>query len=215
MAAVSDAKRRYMLLDLGDWIRHWNAINAQEGSPDKPIEFRWPDQFPIRTPTLLRCAITDPSLVPLLCKFSPFEFTSQLLCERTTLTCYLESVRACWERNINVSDEKTLTDYLDSAGYDAAAVLKKATSPDVKTALRNNTQEALEAGVCGVPSYRVFDKTDQGWAIDGLEGGVVWGQDELVVVEDLVAGWKQKESLIGGYDSPAQQVQGASSNGKL
>ncbi|KIW26086.1 uncharacterized protein PV07_09215 [Cladophialophora immunda] len=181
MAAISQAKRDYMRKDLGDWIRHWNGVNQQRGSHDQPIQFHWPSQFPIRTPTALRCAIVDPNLVPLL-------------------------FRACWERDINVSDDKVLAGYLATAGCDAAALLKKASSPQVKDTLRNNTQEAVDAGICGVPSYRVFEKTSGGWVLGGVEGGVVWGQDELPVVEDVVAGWKEKESSVGGYDRPASRL---------
>ena len=78
MAVISEARRKYTLLDLADWTRHWNAINVQQGSHDKPVELRWPDHFPIRSPTLLRLAILDPDLVPLLCMSSPliiFEHT--------------------------------------------------------------------------------------------------------------------------------------------
>ncbi|OAP55984.1 hypothetical protein AYL99_10136 [Fonsecaea erecta] len=178
MEAVSQAKRDYMRKDLGDWVRHWNGVNEQRGAHDKPVQFRWPSRFPLRTPTALRCAIVDPFLTPLL-------------------------FRACWERDVNVSDDKVLAEYLTTAGCDGAGLLKKASSQAVKDALRNNTQAAVDAGICGVPSYRVFEKTHAGWVSDGVEGGVIWGQDELVVVEDLVAGWKQQESSVGGYDRPA------------
>jgi len=70
MSAVSQAKAIYMRHDHSDWCRFWNAVNEQEGSPDKPIEFHWADDFPIRTPTVLRVAIVDPTTVPLLCKCS-------------------------------------------------------------------------------------------------------------------------------------------------
>ena len=81
--------------------------------------------------------------------------------------------------------------------------------------MRNNTSEAIEAGICGGPSYRVFEKTSEGWVISGPEGGVVWGQDELVVVEDLVAGWKQEASSVGGYDSSAPRKPETLLSGKL
>ena len=71
MMAISEQKRSYMDQDLTDWVSFWNAVNEQEGSPDKPIDFHWPTIFPIRSPTILRCAIVDPSCVPLLCK-TPF-----------------------------------------------------------------------------------------------------------------------------------------------
>lgn len=56
--------------DHNDWVRFYNALNDQEGSPDKDIEFHWADFFPIRTPSLLRCAIVEPGTVPLLCQSS-------------------------------------------------------------------------------------------------------------------------------------------------
>ncbi|KAH0842254.1 hypothetical protein FOPE_07357 [Fonsecaea pedrosoi] len=181
MAAMSQAKRDIMHKDMGDWIRHWNSINQQRGSHDKPVEMHWPTQFPIRTPTALRCAIVDPNLTPLL-------------------------FRACWERNVNVSDDKALAEYLATAGCNTDTLFKKASTPQVKEQLRTNTQDAIDAGICGVPSYRVFDKTDQGWVNCAPESGVIWGQDELVVVEDLVAGWKERESSVGGYDRPASRL---------
>jgi hypothetical protein len=68
-AAVSEQKRNYGTKDLSDWIRYWNAVNVQEGTMEKPIEFYYTDNFPIRSPTLLRCAIVDPSCIPALCTF--------------------------------------------------------------------------------------------------------------------------------------------------
>lgn len=41
MSAISEQKRNYMRLDHGDWVRWWNAINLQEGKPDKKIDFYW------------------------------------------------------------------------------------------------------------------------------------------------------------------------------
>lgn len=70
MLVVSEQKRAYSNLDLHDWVRHWNALNTQEKT-DLPIDFRFPDTFPIRSPTLLRCAIVDPGLAPLLCMPAP------------------------------------------------------------------------------------------------------------------------------------------------
>ena len=43
--------------------------------------------------------------------------------------------------------------------------------------LKANTDRAFAAGVCGVPSYQVDD------------GEVIWGQDRLDVVADILCGW--------------------------
>jgi hypothetical protein len=72
MAAVSEQKRDYGTKDLSDWVRYWNAVNIQEHTLEKPIEFLYPDIFPIRSPTLLRCAIVDPTCIPVICTLISF-----------------------------------------------------------------------------------------------------------------------------------------------
>ncbi|KAE9987501.1 hypothetical protein EG328_002486 [Venturia inaequalis] len=161
MLALSEQKRNYANLDIADWPRLWNAVNAQEQTMDKPIEYRFPDKFPIRSPTLLRCAIVDPSCIPVL-------------------------YRACWERNLDMSDEKVLAKTLSEAGFNATELLTKASTQSVKDTLRANTQEAKDNGLCGVPSYRVSHRTTDGWKV---KNGIVWGQDESNVVKDLISGW--------------------------
>lgn len=66
--------------------------------------------------------------------------------------------------------------------------MSQANSQEIKTKLRNSTKEAKDAGLCGVPTYRVFRKraAEKEWK---QVGDLVWGQDELAVVEDLIAGW--------------------------
>ena len=43
---------------------------------------------------------------------------------------------------------------------------------------------AVEEGVCGVPSF----------SVDG--GPVVWGQDKLNVVADMLCGWKDTSAKL-------------------
>ena len=76
MSAISEQKRNYSQLDHQDWCRWWNAVNEQEGKPDKGIEFYWADVFPIRTPTVLRAVLAEPGLVGPLCKL-----TASSMCE--------------------------------------------------------------------------------------------------------------------------------------
>lgn len=68
MLAASPAKSAWSKQDHADWTAYWNTVNASEGCTGNPISFRWADVFPIRTPTVLRVAIVEPSTVPLLCK---------------------------------------------------------------------------------------------------------------------------------------------------
>lgn len=167
MAAVSPTKAAWSRQDHADWTKYWNAVNVQDGGKDKNIDFHWADQFPIRTPTVLRVVLVEPGLMQLL-------------------------YSACWENNENVSDEAVLRNVLNKAGHDGAALIAKANEPIVKMQLRELTAEAKEKGICGVPSYRVLRQDAQGaW---NLVGGIVWGQDEINVVEDLIAGWDPRAS---------------------
>src|SRR5262245_39973081 len=97
MSAVSPAKAMWSRQDHSDWVRYWNAVNLQDGNPDKKIEFHWADIFPIRTPTVLRCVIVDPTTISMLCMFiSRYYFEAHGL-------PIVDG--ACWEQNANVADE--------------------------------------------------------------------------------------------------------------
>ncbi|KAK5095811.1 hypothetical protein LTS08_007947 [Lithohypha guttulata] len=166
-SAVSPTKAAWSRQDHADWTHYWNAVNIQEGRPDKNIDFYWADIFPIRTPTLLRVAMVEPSTVPLL-------------------------YRACWEDNANASDETVLSQVLDQGGYNGNELIARANSAEFKAKLRAATIEAKALGICGVPTYRVLRQSDSGdWVHDG---NIVWGQDETNVVEDLIAGWDAEAS---------------------
>ncbi|KAL8243862.1 hypothetical protein R6Q59_010120 [Mikania micrantha] len=160
--ALSPAKADWSRQDHRDWTNYWNAVNEQEGRPDKTIEFYWAGVFPIRTPTVLRLAMTEPSTVGTL-------------------------YRDCWEGNFDVGDESMLANVLSRAGYDGKALIERANSVEIRAQLREATAEAQRIGLCGVPSYRILRQNKQGeWV---CPGGIVWGQDEINVVEDMIAGW--------------------------
>jgi hypothetical protein len=72
MLAMSPQKRAYSGKDQNDWIRHWNALNAQTGKLEEEITLHFPDQFPIRSPTLLRVAMVEPSTIPVMCMSCQF-----------------------------------------------------------------------------------------------------------------------------------------------
>ncbi|RMZ66379.1 ring zinc finger [Pyrenophora seminiperda CCB06] len=160
-SVVSPAKAAWGRRDHADWVAWWNAVAAQEGERKK-IAFHYNDKFPIRTPLALRVAIVEPDVVPLL-----FE--------------------ACWELNKNVSDDAVLCSVLDQAGYDGTELIARANEAGPKAKLRALTAEAKNSGLCGVPTYRVLRQT--GGSDWQAVGGLVWGQDEMNVVEDLIAGW--------------------------
>lgn len=118
---------------------------------------RNPD-FPIHTLLLMRGA------------------TGLLMHEPARFGAYLDAVmRAMWVEPRNLNDPAEVAAVLQSAGFDAAAVLALATRQDVKDRLKAVTEEAVARGVFGAPTMFVGD-------------AMFWGQDRLDFVrEALVA----------------------------
>lgn len=89
---------------------------------------------------------------------------------------------AYWLRGIDISTRAGLAQVLREAGHDAEAVLERASSPAIKQELRTRTDEALAAGVFGVPTFVVPGV--------GRDGGdeLLWGVDRMWMVEQLLAG---------------------------
>ncbi|KAG9193685.1 hypothetical protein G6011_03720 [Alternaria panax] len=178
--AVSPAKLLWTRQDHADWAEYWNAVSTQDGG--RKVKFFWADIFPIRTPTVLRVALVKPE-------------TTSLLFE------------ACWSHNQDMSDDTVLRAVLDQGGLNGADLITRANEPIVKAKLRAATAEAKELGLCGVPTYRVLRQGGNGeWK---AVGGLVWGQDETNVVEDLIAGWDPDSS--GQAAKVARKEKGASS----
>ncbi|XP_068686388.1 uncharacterized protein [Montipora foliosa] len=85
---------------------------------------------------------------------------------------------AGWKYDKNIGDPQVLTSVLSDAGFDGEALILAAQNKEVKDQLHKNTDRAFAAGLCGVPSYQVND------------GSVLWGQDRLNIVADLLCGWE-------------------------
>ena len=81
---------------------------------------------------------------------------------------------ACWAQERNIADEKVLAQLLQEQGL-PAAVLEQSHSQAVQVRYERYTQQAIDAGVFGAPSYVV-------------DGEIFWGQDRLDFVERALAG---------------------------
>lgn len=82
--------------------------------------------------------------------------------------------RAYWADNVDISNVDVLRDVLTRAGHDADAILAKASDEAIKAELRERTDEAIAAGVFGVPTCVL--ETDSGPEL-------FWGSDRLAMVE--------------------------------
>ena len=81
---------------------------------------------------------------------------------------------AFWAQGLDISKEEVLFDICKQHGLDGQSVIEGAESQTIKDQLRQNTQDAIESGVCGVPS----------WDVDGE---IWWGQDRLLSLASRLA----------------------------
>ncbi|MBI5514584.1 MAG: 2-hydroxychromene-2-carboxylate isomerase [Deltaproteobacteria bacterium] len=115
------------------------------------VPFRFPSRFPLRTVLPLRVYLALPEARRGAFRHGVF--------------------RAAWAEDRDVSDPAVLTELL---GDGAAEVLLRASTDEVKSALRSATDRALAEGVFGAPT----------WVVDGTE--LFWGQDRIPLVESAL-----------------------------
>ena len=116
--------------------------------------FRMNPHFPVNTLKIMRGACA----------------AQQLGC----LMPYVDAVYAAmWEQQLNMADDAVITEALQRAGLDAAALIATSQQPEVKERLLQNTQAAHERGAFGSPTFFV--------------NGEIWfGKDRLREVEDEI-----------------------------
>lgn len=74
--------------------------------------------------------------------------------------------RAVWAEERDIADVATLAEIATSCGADAAVLAERADAPDIATRFDGLTQEAVDRGVFGAPTYVAA-------------GEMFWGQDRL------------------------------------
>jgi 2-hydroxychromene-2-carboxylate isomerase len=77
-----------------------------------------------------------------------------------------------------------------------------AESDTIKAQLRRNGERALELGLCGVPSFVI-----QGQKLGNGVDNVLWGQDRMDVLMDLLSGWEPKSTAIESSGSTNERSQ--------
>jgi 2-hydroxychromene-2-carboxylate isomerase len=140
------AKGRYMFQDLDRYAKRYGV----------PLKFN--PHFPINTLMLMR-AVTGMQLR------HPERFQAFIDC----------LFHALWVEGRSLDDPATVAAVLTQNGFDPNEVLALTADEDVKAALKENTEEAVQRGVFGAPSMFV-------------EGQLFFGQDRLdFVLEALRA----------------------------
>lgn len=138
------AKGRYLQADLERFAQRYG------------VPFRHNPHFPINTLMLMRGALGLQMRAP----------------ER--MQAYVDAIlRAIWEDGRNMNDPATVASVLQQAGFDPEQLLALASDPQVKEQLKTVTQQAVERGVFGAPTFFV-------------DGTLYWGQDRLDFVKEAL-----------------------------
>lgn len=80
------------------------------------------------------------------------------------------ALRACWAEERDIADAATLAAIVRAEGLDPGAILGDAALAAAKAKYEGYTQEAIERGVFGAPTYAIDDE-------------LFWGQDRLEFVD--------------------------------
>jgi 2-hydroxychromene-2-carboxylate isomerase len=138
------AKSRYMQDDLQRFADRYGVPYAHN------------PHFPINTLMLMRGAV------------------GLQLYQPASLLPYGDAVyRAIWVDGRNMNDPAVVAEVLQQAGFDAAEILQLAQQQQVKDALKAVTQEAIDRGVFGAPTFFVGSR-------------MFWGQDRIDQVKDAL-----------------------------
>jgi 2-hydroxychromene-2-carboxylate isomerase len=135
--------------------RH-NLADIHRQAAQAGVPLRMPKRHPMRTVEALRA---------LLVVGEPFMALAH------------EFFKAYWVEGLDLTTRAAVGEVLRRAGHDADAVLAKLDDPAIKAELRERTDEAIAAGVFGVPACVLA--TDAGPEL-------VWGADRLAMVEALL-----------------------------
>ena len=150
------------------------------GPAEMPAKALWMSKNNFRKATVLGVPLNPPAFHP----FNPLLAlrVSSLPDDAATRAAITTALMdAVWVRSLHVSEPEVVTRVCDAAGFDGAALVATAAEPAAKARLRRQTDEAIAAGVFGVPSMQVGDE-------------VFWGYDDFPYLELLLAG---KDPLAG------------------
>jgi len=216
MSAFADPKRLYFFFD---YISHnaylaWHKLpelarahgleltpvpvlfgamlshHKQVGPAEVPVKFRWMLWNVLRKARLHGIPIAPPASHPFN-PLVPLRATCAIDDDAARRRAVDRFFRATWAESRTIDQVDTVGALLDELGLPTADLLAAAQSDPVKQRLRDNTQQALELGVFGVPTMAV--RGELFWGFDDLEhlARFLEGRDVLPADRSGFAAWLQ------------------------
>ena len=148
--------------------------HGQLGPAEVRPKARWMSRNNLRKAALLGLPLEPPAHHP----FNPLlalRLSSLPLQEEERRALIDALFQAVWVRGVHVSDPLAVAELATAAGLRGTELVARAQEPDAKARLRAQTDDAIAAGVFGVPTMLV-----------GSE--LFWGYDDLPYLELHLAG---------------------------
>ena len=144
------------------------------GPAEVPIKARWMWRNNLRKAARLDLPLNPPRFHPfnplLALRISSLPMSDE---ERARLITGLFA--AVWVHGQHVSEPEVVARVANEAGLDGGRLVAEAQEPEAKARLRRQTDDAIAAGVFGVPSMGVGDE-------------VFWGYDDFPYLDTFLAG---------------------------
>lgn len=148
----------------GAILKHWGQLGPAEIAPKRVHTYR--------LATHKAQAMGVPFRFPPAHPFNPLAMLRLLTALNGNEAAVTTAFRLVWGEGRDVNDPAVLREVADAAGrLDALALIGE---PAVKDRLRHATEEAVAAGVFGVPSLVI-------------DGEVFWGVDAMPMAQDYLA----------------------------
>jgi 2-hydroxychromene-2-carboxylate isomerase len=146
---------------LAGLLNHWGQL----GPAEIPAKRRWIYSDGYRIANLHGLDFSGPKVHP----FNPLPALRLSILEVAGPRRHdlIEAIfYAGWGRGIDLGSPDELAAALDAEGFDGRALLEKTRLPEIKEALKKNTDDAIARGVFGVPTMIVGEE-------------VFWGSDRI------------------------------------
>lgn len=175
MMAIADAHGKTINFKPFDIFAVWEASGSVPPAERPPLRLRY-RKLELQRVAVMRDVCMNPSPAHFPTNPAPADLciTALAFAGENPAEFSKAAGRACWEQNLDVADEKTLTDMLEECGHDSAKFLELSKSDEIAELRNTNTKAAMEADAIGAPAY-VYD------------GEVFWGQDRLEYLEQMIA----------------------------
>ncbi len=140
--------------------RRYFSVELRRSVQRLGVPFVQNPHFPINTLGLMRAAHAARTLEV----FGPF---------------HLAVFRAFWTAGAELGSAEVIADVLDAEGLKGSEIVDVARGDEIKEALRATTDEAVERGVFGAPTFFVGDE-------------MFFGNDRMELVEEALKGWSER-----------------------